>query len=99
MPHDIRTQVLSAIDAAIASVGATKAEQGRYAAPLKHARAIIEEIPPYRPCRLCLDFVPPNGKTGSHSVTFQEFCMQWKAPIPPEWMDVGCDNWLDDIPF
>ena len=86
MPHDIRSQVLSAIDAAIASVGATKAEQGRYAAPLKHARAIIEEIPPYRPCRLCADHIAPG------------YCAEWKTDIPPEWLEVGCDKWFD-VPF
>lgn len=85
-PRSIPRQVLDAIDSALERVGDAPSE-ARYAEPLKQARALIEAVPPYRPCRLCLDYMA----TG--------FCTTWKQQIPPEWLEVGCDNWLDDIPF
>lgn len=90
MPHDIRSQVLSAIDAAIADVGSAP-DQARYAEPLRQARAIIEAVPPYRPCRLCMDCVQSGASPA--------FCATWEQEIPSEWLEVGCDNWIDDIPF
>jgi hypothetical protein len=58
----------------------------QYADPLKMAHAIVGEIQAYSPCRLCLDF------SAGH-------CAQWKQNIPPEWLEKGCDQWLDDVPF
>lgn len=58
----------------------------QYADPLKQAHGIVDGIEPQSPCRLCLDFESGH-------------CARWKQDIPPEWLEVGCDQWLDDVPF
>ena len=54
--------------------------------PLKKVREMIDEMQALSPCRECLDF--DKG-----------YCGHWKQNIPPEWLEIGCDNWLDDVPF
>ncbi|NCC41687.1 MAG: hypothetical protein EOM21_20185 [Gammaproteobacteria bacterium] len=54
---------------------------------LRNAHALITEIKVETPCRQCLDFAEPG------------YCKQWKQAIPADWLSVGCNNWLDEIPF
>ena len=79
-----KNHILRALERAIECVDA------QYADPLKQARGIVDAIEPHSPCRLCMDF--SAGPESGH-------CARWKQDIPPEWLEVGCDQWLDDVPF
>jgi len=58
----------------------------QHADPLKQAHGIVDGIETQSPCRLCLDF------SAGH-------CARWKQEIPPDWLEKGCDQWLDTVPF
>ena len=88
MPHNLnhveKFEMLHALDRAIEVSGKDETR----AEPLRRARALIGAITPNRSCRLCMDYRASG------------FCAAWKRQIPPEWIEVGCDKWLDDdIPF
>ena len=87
MPHDLtyveKSEMLHALDRAIEVSGKDETR----AEPLRRVHALIGAITPNRSCRLCVDH-----RVGG-------FCATWKQQIPPDWIDAGCDNWIEDIPF
>jgi hypothetical protein len=48
---------------------------------------IVESTPLDTPCSTCANF----GTGG--------YCEQWKAEVPKENQQAGCNCWLDEIPF
>jgi hypothetical protein len=59
------------------------------AAGLSRARDIIAGLPERRACKECLH-VNAYGK---------QYCEQWNADIPEDWLERGCDKWEPAIPF
>jgi len=54
---------------------------------LRSLMQIVESTPLDTPCSTCANF----GTGG--------YCEQWKAEVPKENQQAGCNCWLDEIPF
>ena len=57
-------------------------------AKLRELMDWLESQPVVTPCRLCAEFDPPNG-----------YCGRWRAEVPKDAQDKGCDAWTEPVPF
>lgn len=65
----------------------TPAEKARMLAKLKDAADIIAMLPENRSCKGCDRY--DEGGT----------CALFRAVVPREFVDDGCGNWIEKVPF
>lgn len=56
-------------------------------AVLHAALAVVESLPEDRTCRACDNLGADNR------------CRHWDEIVPEDALDVGCDAWVNEIPF
>lgn len=64
----------------------TPASKARLINQLQEMAAAVEDLPTVTPCALCDKF------HGGH-------CEQWKAPVPADAQEAGCENWIETVTF
>lgn len=63
-------------------------EKAEWLKTLRRAVAIVEALPAVTPCAQCDHFDAASGH-----------CGRWEAAVPTDAQPVGCDQWVEDIPF
>jgi hypothetical protein len=55
---------------------------------LEQALAIVKSLPAQTPCIKCENFTPER-----------EFCEHWNSKVPQDAQAVGCEQYIDLVPF
>ena len=66
----------------------TPSQKARHISQLKALLELAEALPVVTPCDLCAEFDRQSG-----------YCARWKAPVPEEARPVGCEGWVEEVPF